>query len=72
MLEEKVKAEDRPSELAEEKGMPFTIVRPGGLKTEKATGTAPTEDTFHLRCHPPRWTSPASAAKCAAQGRRQR
>ena len=46
VLEEKVKAEDRLRELAEEKGMPFTIVRPGGLKTEKATGTGVlTEDT---------------------------
>ena len=46
VLEEKVKAEDRLRELAAEKGMPFVIVRPGGLKTEKATGTGVlTEDT---------------------------
>lgn len=46
VLEEKVKAEDRLREIAAEKGMPFVIVRPGGLKTEKATGTGVlTEDT---------------------------
>ncbi len=46
VLEEKVKAEDRLKELCAEVGMPFVIVRPGGLKTEAATGTAVlTEDT---------------------------
>ena len=33
-------------ELAGEKGMPFVIVRPGGLKSDAATGTGVlTEDT---------------------------
>jgi len=46
VLDEKVKAEDRLRAICEEKGMPFVIVRPGGLKTEKATGTGVlTEDT---------------------------
>ena len=39
VLLEKVKAEDRLKELAKEKGLPFCIVRPGGLKSEPATGT---------------------------------
>ena len=46
VLVEKVKAEDRLRELCAEVGMDFVIVRPGGLKTEPATGTAVlTEDT---------------------------
>ena len=46
VLVEKVKAEDRLRELCAEHGMPFCIVRPGGLKSEPATGTAVlTEDT---------------------------
>ena len=46
VLDEKVKAEDRLKELAAEKGMPFCIVRPGGLKSEPATGKGVlTEDT---------------------------
>ena len=39
VLLEKVKAEERLKELAKEKGLPFCIVRPGGLKSEPATGT---------------------------------
>ncbi|EEH50989.1 uncharacterized protein MICPUCDRAFT_46063 [Micromonas pusilla CCMP1545] len=42
VLLEKVKAEDRLKELAKEKGLPFCIVRPGGLKSEPATGTGDT------------------------------
>ena len=46
VLVEKVKAENRLRELCAEVGMDFVIVRPGGLKTEPATGTAVlTEDT---------------------------
>ena len=46
VLLEKVKAEDRLRALCDEVGMPFVIVRPGGLKTEPATGTGVlTEDT---------------------------
>jgi len=46
VLLEKVKAEDRLRELCAEVGMPFVIVRPGGLKSEPATGTGVlTEDT---------------------------
>lgn len=39
VLLEKVKAEDKLKELAEANGMEFCIVRPGGLKSEPATGT---------------------------------
>ena len=39
VLVEKVKAEDKLKELAEANGMEFCIVRPGGLKSEPATGT---------------------------------
>ena len=39
VLLEKVKAEDTLKELAVANGMEFCIVRPGGLKSEPATGT---------------------------------
>jgi len=39
VLLEKVKAEDKLKELAAANGMEFCIVRPGGLKSEPATGT---------------------------------
>lgn len=46
VLEEKVKAEDMLKQLCLEHGIPFVIVRPGGLKTAPATGTGVlTEDT---------------------------
>mmetsp|Transcript_8923 Transcript_8923/g.22423 ORF Transcript_8923/g.22423 Transcript_8923/m.22423 type:complete len:279 (+) Transcript_8923:64-900(+) len=46
VLLEKVKAEDRLKALCAEKGMPFVIVRPGGLKTGPSTGKGVlTEDT---------------------------
>ena len=39
VLLQKVKAEDKLKELAAANGMEFCIVRPGGLKSEPATGT---------------------------------